>query len=353
VGVGWVAQVAKAAGHWTANLQHTVYGPHLELNDAGFVRQQNVGRISFETGWREFDRGPTRRIYASISVSGSNSFDGVRNDRLFDLQIQTDWKNVWYTELHFKRFPTIFDNRETTDGARTERADGWGTDWIWRTDRTRPVYSEFTGSTRNTWRGYSLSLSESAVFRPSRGFEIALAPTLDRVTGDPRWVKSSTNCQPQSSLNPDGSKTYCFGLQTALAPSVTLRTILTFTPTLTLQTYAQLFLSSVRYGQLFESTKFGPKPNIYLSDLAPSQGNPGDFDKRDEVLNLNVVFRWEYLPGSFLYLVYTRTHAGGLAAQQYNSDGQPIQPPVLDVGALGRGPIENVFLLKLSYYFAR
>jgi hypothetical protein len=71
------------------------------------------------------------------------------------------------------------------------------------------------------------------------------------------------------------------------------------------------------------------------------------------VLNLNVVFRWEYLPGSFLYLVYTRTHAGGLAPQQYNVDGQPIQPPVLDVGALGRGPIENVFLLKLSYYFAR
>jgi hypothetical protein len=352
-GAGWVAQVAKAAGHWTANLQHIAYGPHLELNDAGFVRQQNVARIIFETGWREFDRGPTRRIYASILLSGSNSFDGVPNDRVIDLQIQTDWKNVWYTELHLKRFPGIFDNRETTDGARTQRADGWGTDWIWRTDRTRPLYSELTGSVRTTWQGYSLSISESAVFRPARGFEIALAPTLDRVTGDPRWVKSSTNCQPRSSLNPDGSKTYCFGLQDAVAPSVTLRTILTFTPTLTLQTYAQLFLSSVLYGQLFETTKFGPKPNIYLSDLGPSLGNPSDFDKRDSVLNLNVVFRWEYLAGSFLYLVYTRTQAGGLAPPQYNADGQPIRPPVLDVGALGRGPIENVFLLKLSYYFAR
>jgi hypothetical protein len=65
------------------------------------------------------------------------------------------------------------------------------------------------------------------------------------------------------------------------------------------------------------------------------------------------VFRWEYLPGSFLYLVYTRSHAGGLAAAQYDAGGQRIQPPALDFGALGRGQIEDVFLLKLSYYFAR
>jgi hypothetical protein len=352
-GLGWLAQAAKAAGHLFSRLQYLAFSPRLDLNDAGFLRQQNAHSIVFEAGWREFNLGPTRRIYPSIILTGTNSWEGVRRERVYDLQMQTDWQNVWYTELHLKRFPTVFDDRETTDGARTEKADGWGTDWIWRTDRTHTFYSEFTGSARTTWRGYGLSCAESAVFRPSAGFEFSLAPTLDRVTGDPRWVKSSHNCQGQSGLNPDGSKTYCFGLQDAIALGLTLRTILTFTPTMTLQTYGQLFFSSVRYGQLFETSKFGAKPYIHLGDLGPGMGNPSDFETRDSILNLNVVFRWEYLPGSFLYLVYTRSHAGGLAPPQLDPTGQQIRPPLLDFAALGRGSIEDVFLVKLSYYFAR
>jgi hypothetical protein len=123
-------------------------------------------------------------------------------------------------------------------------------------------------------------------------------------------------------------------------------------PTMTLQTYAQLFLSSISYGQMFDTTKFGPKPYIYLSDLGTSARDPSLFYSRDSVLNLNVVFRWEYLPGSVLYLVYTRAQAGGLAPLQSDAEGRPIQP-FLDLGALGRGPTEDVFLVKLSYLFAR
>jgi hypothetical protein len=70
------------------------------------------------------------------------------------------------------------------------------------------------------------------------------------------------------------------------------------------------------------------------------------------VLNFNVVFRWEYRPGLFLYLVYTRSQAWGTGTAATRRIGRPIQPPRLDFGALGRGPIENVLELKLSYDFA-
>jgi hypothetical protein len=352
-GIGWLVQGAKASGRFTGRLVYEAASPRLDLNDAGFLQSQNVHRVISTLWWREFNWGPTRRILNGLELIGRNSWDGVRTLRSIDLFSNIDWNNIWYTEFHLKRLPTIFDNRETRDGARTERVDQWEIDWIWRTDRTRPFYSEFSGSTQTTWRGYSLSASESAVFRPSGRFEVSLTPTLTRVTGDPRWVGSRTNCSPQSSpTNPDGSKTYCFGLQNALGAGVTLRTVLTFTPTMTLQTYAQLFLSSVRYRQLLEATKFGPKPNIYVSDLGTSTGNPSDFYSRDSILNINVVFRWEYLPGSVLYLVYTRSEAGALAPLQLDAEGRQIQP-ALDFGALGRGSIEDVFLVKLSYYFAR
>jgi len=355
-GLGWLAQAAKATGHFTSALFIREYSPRFDLNDAGFLLQQNLHELILRTGWREFNRGPTRKIFAGLNLRGINSWDGVRTDRTITLLTQIDWNNVWYTELDLKRYFTIFDNRETTDGARTERPASWEIDWTWRTDRTRPFYSELTGFVRTTWQGYWLSVSESATFRPSGAFEISLAPTLDRVTGDWRWVISNFNCAFSLTLNnfnPGTSdRTYCYGLQDVFAPGVTLRTVFTFIPTMTLQTYAQLFFSSVLYGELRETTKSYRKPYLYFADLAPSAGNPSDFDRRDAVLNLNVVFRWEYRLGSFFYLVYTRSQAGGLAPLQQDASGQPIQPPRLDVGALGRGPIENIFMLKLSYDFA-
>jgi hypothetical protein len=352
-GLGWLIQGAKASGRFTGRLVYEAASPRLDLNDAGFLQTQNVHRLLSTIWWREFDWGPTRRISTGLEFAARNSWDGVRTLRSIDLQNAIDWKNIWYTELHLKRIPATFDNRETRDGGRTERPAQWEADWIWRTDRTRRFSSELNGSIQTTWKGYSLSVSESVFFRPSGRFEVSLTPTLTRVTGDLRWVASRANCSPRGGpLNPDGSRTYCFGLQNALATGATLRTVLTLTPEMTLQTYAQLFLSSIRYGRLFETTRLGSKPNLYLGELEPSVGDPANFYSRDSVLNLNVVFRWEYLPGSVMYLVYTRSQAGGLAPLSLDAQGRQIQA-ALDLGALGRGPSEDVFLIKLSYYFAR
>jgi hypothetical protein len=210
-GLGWLAQAANTTGHWTNELFYLAFSPRLDLNDAGIFNQQNSHNIRFDTGWREFNRGPTRKIFAGIQLWGFNSWDRVCTYRLIDLLTQIDWNNLWYAEFHLKRFPTIFDNRETTDGARTEKGRLWEIDWTWRTDRTRRLYSELTGWVRTTWQGYALHISESAVFRPSRVCEISLQPTLDRVTGDWRWVISSRDCQllpTLNNLNSDGSRTY-------------------------------------------------------------------------------------------------------------------------------------------------
>jgi hypothetical protein len=345
-GVGWLVQAAKAGGHLVGRLVYEAMSPRFDLNDAGFVVTQNSHRLLGIIGWREFDRGPTRKIYQGLNLSGRNSWDGVRIARLIELENQIDWKNVWATSLKLDYFPTIFDNRETGDGARTQKAHQFGLIATLTTDRTRPFYVDFSATILNTWSGYSLSTSTTAASRPLGHFELSLTPMLDRVTGDPRFVN-----KPKP--NDDGSQRYLYGLQNAWVPGLTLRTIFTFTPTMTLQTYTQLFFASVRYGQIFETNKIGFKPHIYLSDLSPSVVDPMQFETRDAVLNINVVFRWEYLPGSVLYLVYTRSQAGGLAPLQVDSDGQKIRPPLLDFGALGRGPIEDVFLVKASYYFAR
>jgi hypothetical protein len=62
-------------------------------------------------------------------------------------------------------------------------------------------------------------------------------------------------------------------------------------------------------------------------------------------LRANMVFRWEFKPGSTLYVVWTQaredeTSEGALA---FNSD----------ISRMMRAPGDNVFMVKMSYWFGR
>jgi hypothetical protein len=56
----------------------------------------------------------------------------------------------------------------------------------------------------------------------------------------------------------------------------------------------------------------------------------------------NAVLRWEYLPGSTLYLVWTRSSASELTRGTLDFGA--------DSRALFRGPAENIFLIKVNYW---
>jgi hypothetical protein len=56
----------------------------------------------------------------------------------------------------------------------------------------------------------------------------------------------------------------------------------------------------------------------------------------------NAVLRWEYRPGSTLYLVWTRSAASSLNRGTIDFGD--------DSHALFRGPAENIFLLKLNFW---
>ena len=130
----------------------------------------------------------------------------------------------------------------------------------------------------------------------------------------------------------------------AKALGITVRTTYTFAPRLTLQAYAQLFLASGHYTDLtqFTTTPATPHPAIRVSDLTAYTGalayNP-DFEQG--VLNVNVVLRWEYVLGSTLFLVYTRS-------QIPTTTLDPSQAGGLNLGAVGKAPAADILLAKLT-----
>jgi hypothetical protein len=106
---------------------------------------------------------------------------------------------------------------------------------------------------------------------------------------------------------------------------------------MSLEIYSQLFFASGDYSgfkELVAPSKFGPL-------TIPYDENP-DFISR--TFNLNMVYRWEYRPGSALYVVYTQ-------ARDDETDIYNRLKFRRDAKDLFRLPSYNVFMVKLNYWW--
>ena len=86
-----------------------------------------------------------------------------------------------------------------------------------------------------------------------------------------------------------------------------------------------------------------PGPAIRIDDLTPAEAPAISPDSAETSLNLNAVLRWEFHPGSTLFLVYSRFQAPELALND--------QPAELDLSALRNGPAADSLRVKVSYYW--
>ena len=77
-------------------------------------------------------------------------------------------------------------------------------------------------------------------------------------------------------------------------------------------------------------------------------GRPFEFDDPDfnfKSLRVNAIFRWEWRPGSALYLVWT---------EQREDDRRPGQFRLRrDLGSTFSAPGDDVLMFKLAYWFQR
>ncbi len=340
--LGGRLELAKANGHFVAGAVYEAMGPKLDLNDAGYLRRQNYHSLYTRWGWRAFDLGPMLRNDSTLEVYGTNAWDsGATLDRGIQLTNSANWRNKWYHGIGVGWSPRLYDNREAGDGTLVQREGGWSV-WGWGGgDGTRDVTVSCWGGISPTWRGASGSAGCSFGANVGNHMSFSLAPSLSHSTGDPRWL-AANGATPASG--------YLFGLQDATSPSATFRSTITFTPQVTLQTYTQLFFANVRYSELYSATPSGDRPTLPLTALQAASGDPHQYDSRDAVLNVNVLFRWEYHPGSALFVVYTRAHAGGAVPLAAGTDGR-VAPVQFDWNALARAPVEDVFLIKISHSF--
>jgi hypothetical protein len=162
------------------------------------------------------------------------------------------------------------------------------------------------------------------------------------------WSHNISNNQWYGNFNDADGTHYTFAHLDQTTTSVTLRFNFTFSPNKSLQTYAQPFVSKGTYSnvrQLSSNPRAADYDDRYAAYMNPSvTDNPGGFNFK--ALQSNVVYRWEYKPGSTLFLVWNHGRQGFEQREgNQNFTG--------DVRELFRLHPTNAFLIKFSYWLNR
>jgi hypothetical protein len=336
-GVGMALNAGKYNGVWTGELEYRGWSPGFDNNDMGFNQLANLHHFKPTINYRIIK--PT-----SILLEGSvNATAMIHTDWDFThILTQVYWvgaflrfRNFWQIYFEIDHQLDFWDLREARDGTAIERVGGWSAYWFAKTDPRRRVWFQTNGAVERRLHGRMADVATWLAIRPMPAIELDIIPHGNWTFGDPRWYDTRDNG--------NGTSTYYFADLDSREFDVTLRGTYTFTPTLTLQAYAQLFVAGGHYGQTIAGVASGRGSQLAFHDFRPTLMPPDDApDFRDGAINVNLVLRWEFRPGSTILGVYTHTQG----QTDYDPLNEGFGRPSFT--RFDQGPGTDLFLIKLS-----
>jgi hypothetical protein len=357
---GWAgsAEFWKAGGgHWRWAGIVNARSPGFEVNDLGFQNSASeVTQVAF-VGYHQFRPGRhLRRWNLNVNQWNGWSFDGERIGTGGNVNGSLELNSFHGLAAGVNRNQAALSIGALRGGpalAVPGRTNAWGNVW---TDRRQPLSASLNVNVarEDDTGGGSFNVSPTVRWRASQQMELSASP---------RYARNRAAWQYVGQRNAHGTPVYLFGALDQTTAALTTRLSYTFTPAVSVQFYAQPFISAGAYSRFMEvgdarAAGFAQRFTRYPDAAIVLDGNAGvyrvdrtgdgvadlsfgrpDFNIRQ--LRTNSVVRWEYRPGSSLYLVWSqgRSQRDALGDFDFGRDG----------GELVRAPATNVLLLKFSY----
>ncbi|GJG87453.1 hypothetical protein tb265_26340 [Gemmatimonadetes bacterium T265] len=339
-------RLAKVSGlHLNAETSYQRRSAGFEVNDLGYLRRAD--EQSWNT-WAGFADRHARGLYNSFRWNNNWwqywTTAGLPLERAYNTNVHVTLRNNWgvHTGGTLGQIGTTFDDRAARGGPAV-RQDPYLSPWlsVGGDDRRALVpywnMNAFRGS-GGRHRQWNVGPELDGKF--GGRFSSALSVNYSRNVDDAQWYGNYADSA--------GATHYTFAHLAQSTTSATLRMNYTFTPTVSLQVYAQPFMSKGTYSDVRQLSAT-PRAAAYAARYAPYANppvtaDPGGFDFRE--LQSNVVFRWEYAPGSTLFLVWNEGRLGNAQTEGSTTFGG-------DVRGLLRLHPANTVLVKLSYYLNR
>jgi hypothetical protein len=316
-----------------------------EINDLGYLRRAD--QQSWNTWVGFFDR--RERLFYKRFQWNNNWWQywttaGLPEEAAYNTNTHIQLKNDWGFHVGgtLGQLGGVYDDRASRGGPAL-RVDKYIAPWmgINGNDRRALVPGVWMNYWRGTGgRGSSFNVGPEIDYKVAGRFSSALSFSWTRNVSDNQWYGNYTDSLKLTH--------YTFAHLKQSTRSATLRLNYTFSPSVSLQAYTQPFVSKGTYSNIRQLSAT-PRADDYDARYAPYNNpsvtsNPGGFNFKE--FQSNVVFRWEYKPGSTLFLVWNEGRQG-YASMEGTKDFQG------DVRDLMRLHPANTFLVKASYWLNR
>jgi hypothetical protein len=333
--------VNKEGGeHWRWSLGLDFTSKGFNDNDIGFFRRPNDhGTVNTLQYREDTPSGFYQRWNASAFVHYRSNFDNAELIKSVQLSGDLLLRSYWELQGQASVDQGKYDDRETRGNGLYRKPSTRNFMLYLTSDPRLPVVGGLQLVASNDSRGSNTwSMLASAEVKPSSNVTLQFSLTHAETYRFFAWVANRTTLDDPSL--PPNLTSSIFAQRTVSQWDLTTRGSFVFTQNLTLQYYLQLFFAKGKYDntqRMITNDTFTP----YVYDPQTSN-NPPDFSNLS--MNSNVVLRWEYLPGSTIFLVWSQARQGNV--------GEYATPFREDVSNTFSLPADNVLMLKISYWLS-
>lgn len=364
-GWGTYLRLGKDNGDWLWEVMTNIRSPGFEVNDLAFQRRADYEYFNANIG-RQWTHPHSwyRNIYLTLGSQRQYNSDGDLTSNQYQVFIGGELPNFWDIRSFAIHRPTALSD-QIARGGPVFAQRGINDAYLQiSTDSRRAVvvsasveHSVGINAPEREWTP-QLTL----LLKPASNITLSFGPTLDVFwTNNQYDTTLAVTSHDAASQRVYWGNRYVFSSLHQSTLSMDTRLNVTFTPSLSLQVYAQPLLGT---GHYYDFSEFNHRrqlamtvdPTTMLSDgnlqLNPVGGganyeiqNP-DFNAR--LLRGNAVLRWEYRRGSTIYLVWQQS--------RHNTNlYTPFADFVLGHGenALFRSIPDDIFIIKFSYWLGR
>ncbi len=351
----------KLQGDWRFALFGMTLSPEFDANDLGYQRNGDMIFSGFWTGYNENDAGPVFRSWR-VGMNGWNgsTYGGDRIDLGGNVNGGFELNNLWGGSAGINYSTEALSTSMLRGGPGFLRPASWNVWSNFWTDHRKPVQLSvsFGGDGAAGSGAHGMYVSPGLTIRPSDNADLYVGPSYSKSTNPIQYVDEQ---------DADGQPYWILGTVDQTTVSMTARLNYTFSPTLSLQLYAQPFMSAGTYADFKyvtnaraaayedrfhrigagEMTSWRNEDDELVHGVDATGDGNGDFEFTDPSFNFkqlrsNVVLRWEYRPGSTVFLVWSQGRT------DYVEDGRFRFGR--DVNALWNAAGTNVLLIKVSYW---
>jgi len=324
----------------TASYQRTT--PGYETNDFGFLARADEQIVNTNLRFIPSKTiGPWRN--ASLEFYGQHHFTtaGLPTGALYEAYASGSLKSGAYFSVDswVDNAGTVYCDRCARGGPALRLSPSYNTLVNFAADPKRTVSPQFAAIYTLADEGRSLlwRVRPYVIVHPSSRLGVELGTRYQYNRDNTQWIANVGDIGVDTTH-------YLFGRLHQDLLSFTGRMDLTIRPTLSLQLYAEPFVTAGHFTDVRELA--APRARAYDARFRPYAGAnpPADFNEKS--FHSSVVARWEYRPGSTLFVVWTQ------GRDQFDRDVGTFSAP-RDYRNLFAARPDNVFLIKAAYWLGK